>query len=351
MQPPQVNLPSDTVKITISNKIKPSIFTIGNVLCLGNSTSLTAWNSLYSSLPNVSHQWYRNNVAIPNSNYSQMNYIDQSGFYKVKVTSDNCSGFSDSVQVNVVSQVPKPTILLSSNKTACSNSLLQLDIKYRSPTEIGTEAIYDSLIWKRNGIIIDRKKRNSESLYTYITQSGTYTVIGKQGTCETESDPVEIKIGEPITANITGSTSIYPGQKANLNLNFTGGNAWSYQTSDVATGQTTSSSPTLKTVSPTSTQTYSITSVASNCGVGTVTGNATVTVLPCPTTQAISLNNGNWNTASTWVCGQIPTPTLDTVIEQGHTVSLPNGYQGNTKKLELKGNLTQGAGASVRVSN
>ena len=135
-----------------------------------------------------------------------------------------------------------------------------------------------------------------------------------------------------------------------MNLNFTGGNAWSYQTSDVATGQTTSLSPTLKDVSPASTQTYSITSVASNCGVGTVTGDATVTVLPCPTDKTISLNSGNWNTATTWTCGQIPTAAYDAIIENGHTVTLPNGYQGTTKKLDLRGGLKQGVGSGVTVN-
>jgi trimeric autotransporter adhesin len=349
-------LPSDTVRITVSNKLKPIIYSEENILCGGSSLSMEAASGQYRALPNINHKWYRNNQIILNENspFSSLTNVTQAGFYKLKVTSGSCTGFSDSIQVKAVTQIPKPQIIKNSEATdltlkplsICNNTLVKLTAI--SDSYNPDKVVFDSLYWKRNGVIIS-KQNKYESIPT--VQSGTYTVIGKRGTCQTESDPVEIKIGEPITANITGSTSIYPGQKAKLNLNFTGGNAWSYQTSDVATGQTTSLSPTLKNVSPSSTQTYSITSVASNCGVGTVTGNATVTVLPCPTTQAISLNTGNWNTASTWVCGQIPTPTLDTIIEQGHTVRLPNGYQGNTKKLELKGNLTQGAGASVRVSN
>jgi hypothetical protein len=41
----------------------------------------------------------------------------------------------------------------------------------------------------------------------------------------------------------------------------------------------------------------------------------------------------------------------DAIIENGHTVTLPNGYQGITKKLDLRGGLKQGVGAGVRVSN
>ena len=52
---------------------------------------------------------------------------------------------------------------------------------------------------------------------------------------------------------------------------------------------------------------------------------------------------------ATWSCGQIPTSTLDAIIEQGHVVNLPNGYQGNTKKLDLRGGITQGVGAGVKI--
>ena len=80
-------------------------------------------------------------------------------------------------------------------------------------------------------------------------------------------------------------------------------------------------------------------------------GFVNVNILPCPTDKTISVNSGNWNTNATWTCGQIPTPTLDAIIDQGHTVNLPNGYQGNAKKLELKGGIKQGVGASVRIGN
>jgi hypothetical protein len=341
---------SDTVKITVGDKISSSIYTKNSVVCQGSYATLLPWNS---PIQNTAYQWFKNNQPIP---FATNRYYEASsqGVYKLRVTSDACTGFSDSIEVKIVTQLSKPQIFsysesqnpLKDNYYLCNSNLIQV---YGFDIYKITASDYDSLFWKLNGQII-RKTNFYE--YLKITQSGTYTVIGKQGTClSEESDPIEIKIGEPITANITGSTSIYPGQKAKLNLNFTGGNVWSYQTSDVATGQTTSLSPTLKNVSPSSTQTYSITSVASNCGVGTVTGNATVTVLPCPTGQTVSVDSGNWNNSSTWACGQMPSATLDTIIQQGHTVNLPNGYQGNAKKLDLRGGLKQGVGAGVRVGN
>jgi hypothetical protein len=341
-------LPSNFVNVTVGDKISPKLFKDRAYLCnvngsIGGEIGLLTYISGTNSF-----QWFRNNEAISNENYAGI-LARLPGFYKLRVTQGSCTGFSDSVEVKDITKLPKPKIFgyysnpHTSPISICNNALWGL----YSNRQLDTEVRWDSLFWKKEGQIT-AKKHGYESFVP--TQSGSYSLVGKLGTCETESDPVEIKIGEPITANITGSTSIYPGQKAKLNLNFTGGNAWSYQTSDVASGQTTSLSPTLKNVSPSNTQTYSITSVASNCGVGTITGNATVTVLPCPTDKTISLNSGNWNTATTWTCGQIPTAAYDAIIENGHTVTLPNGYQGETKKLDLRGGLKQGVGSGVRVN-
>jgi hypothetical protein len=339
-----VVIPSDTVKIIVGDKVKPYIYNPRPFVCIGASGYLsTGFNP-----NNGTYQWFKNNQPIANATYPNL-YPTETGFYKLRVSAGSCSGFSDSVSIRFSNILGKPNFKgeFESPLSLCNNNnVVRFGINTTQPNNL---IQFDSLYIKKDGIIIIKQRVFPSFKFT---ESGTYTVIGKQGTClSEESDPVEIKIGEPITANITGSTSIYPGQKAKLNLNFTGGNAWSYQTSDVATGQTTSLSPTLKNVSPSSTQTYSITSVASNCGVGTITGNATVTVLPCPTGQTVSVDSGNWNTSSTWACGQMPSATLDTIIQQGHTVNLPNGYQGNAKKLELKGGLIQGIGASLRVNN
>jgi trimeric autotransporter adhesin len=338
-----VVLQSDTIKVIVSSNFKPILYNPKPFTCIANTGYLSA---SIPSLSSITYQWFKNNEPITGAIFQNL-YPNQTGFYKLSVVATGCSGFSDSTQIIFSYSLNKPNFkgINPSTIGLCNNNYTTFGLNVIQPNNL---VEFDSLFIKRNGSII--VKQHSFSPFP-ITQSGTYTLIGKQGTClSPESDPVEIKIGEPITANITGSTSIYTGQKVNLNLNFTGGNAWSYQTSDMATGQTTSLSPTIKNVSPTSTQTYSITSVASNCGVGTITGNATVTVLPCPIGQTISLQSGNWNTAATWSCGQIPTSAHDAIIENGHTVNLPNGYQGITKKLDLRGGLTQGVGAGISVN-
>jgi trimeric autotransporter adhesin len=336
-------LPSDTLRINVGNNMKIYINNYRQNVCIDNgNVGDIGVTTTFSGLPNVSYQWFRNNQYYAQSVGGLR--PTQSGFYKLRISSGSCVGISDSTEVIFTNQLAKPSFKGSfpSIIPMCSNNLITFGIN----SGIANNLIqYDSLFLKRNGQII--LKQDFYPPFTF-TQSGIYTVIAKQRTCQTESDPVEIKIGEPITANITGTTSIYAGQKANLSLNFTGGNSWSYQTSDLPISQTTSLSPTIKSVSPTTSQTYTIMSVASNCGVGTVSGSATITV--CQVGKTSTIQSGNWNVPSTWSCGQVPSPTIDTIIENGHTVTLPNGYQGVTKKLDLRGGLIQGFGAGVRVN-
>ena len=339
-------LPSDTLKINVGNNMKIYINNYRQNVCVDNgNVGDLGVTTTFSGLQNVNYQWFRNNQP-----YSQSVgglRPTQPGFYKLRITSGLCIGISDSTEITFSSQLAKPSFKGSfpSIIELCNNNLITFGIN----SAISNNFIqYDSLLWKRNGQIVAKINVNSNDRQFTVTQSGTYTVIGKQRTCQTESDPVEIKIGELITANITGTTSIYAGQKANLALNFAGGNAWYYQTSDMTTGQITPLSPTIKSVTPTTSRTYTITSVASNCGIGMVSGSANITV--CQIGKTFTLQSGNWNIPSTWSCGQIPTSAYDAIIENGHTVNLPNGYQGVTKRLDLKGGLTQGVGSGVRVN-
>lgn len=339
-------LPSDTLKINVGNNMKIYINNYRQNVCIDNgNVGDLGVTTTFSALQNVNYQWFRNNQPYAQSVGGLR--PTQPGFYKLRITSGACVGISDSTEIVFTSQLAKPSFKgsLPSTIQLCNNNLINFGINSGIPNNL---VQYDSLLWKKNGQIVAKRSISNNNMIFTITQSGTYSVIGKQRTCQTESDPVEIKIGEPITANITGSTSIYAGQKANLALNFTGGNSWSYQTSDMQTSQTTSFSPAIKSVSPPTSKTYTITSIASNCGVGTVSGSAIITV--CQLDKTFSIQSGNWNIPSTWSCGQIPTSAYDAIIENGHTVTLPNGYQGVTKRLDLRGGLTQGIGSGVRVN-
>ncbi len=347
-------LPSDTVSIVFGNNFETKIYHPQDYFCNGGGVTLSINTSSYLG-SNITYRWYRNNVLIPPSSYYGTSIsASQPGIYKVQITSSSCTGVTDSVEIKNIQSLPKPKIyskkgdLMDSilERFVCNNNVIELHAKdYFTSDRI----IYDFVYWKKNGQAVLRKENDAEPFY--VSQAGSYSLVGEKGVCQIESDPIEIKYGDPITGNISGTSSIYSGEKAMINLNFTGGNAWSYRTSDMATNQNTMMTSLIKNVTPTTTQTYSITSLASNCGIGTTSGNAIVTVLPCPIGNTISIKSGNWNQPSTWSCGQIPTSLNDATIENGHIITVPNNYQGQVKKLRLKGMLIQQNGSGFKVNN
>ena len=131
------------------------------------------------------------------------------------------------------------------------------------------------------------------------------------------------------TATITGSTQICPGASTLLTLNFTGTGPWSGVLSN---GQTFSSSAnqTTLSVSPSSTTTYSISSLNdNNCGATSgISGSATVVVNPT-NTIALSSAAGS-NAQSLCINNAITSITYSTTGATGATVSgLPTGVTGS----------------------
>ena len=80
------------------------------------------------------------------------------------------------------------------------------------------------------------------------------------------------------TATLAGSTTVSQGQSITLTLNFTGDSPWKGTLSD-GTVFSSSVSPTMLAVQPTKSTVYSIASVQNNCGVGSSSGQASITVL------------------------------------------------------------------------
>jgi YD repeat-containing protein len=80
------------------------------------------------------------------------------------------------------------------------------------------------------------------------------------------------------TATLTGTQTITAGQTANLSVALTGVAPWTLVMNGIT--YTASASPFSISVSPSTTTTYSLTSVSNSCGAGTVSGNAVVTVNP-----------------------------------------------------------------------
>ena len=82
------------------------------------------------------------------------------------------------------------------------------------------------------------------------------------------------------TATLSGQTTIDAGNATNLTLNFTGSGPWTYRLSDNTTSVTTSNNPTIISVNPLITTTYSLNELNNVCGAGSGQGAARVVVVP-----------------------------------------------------------------------
>ncbi len=61
-----------------------------------------------------------------------------------------------------------------------------------------------------------------------------------------------------------------------------------------------------------------------------------------------SVNSGNWNDASTWSCGHIPSATDDVTILANHSIAL-NGADANLKNINLQGSLLLNNGFLLKM--
>lgn len=256
---------SPPLSLTFSNNFQPSInlYSPGDQSCVG----VNMLSGDFYNLSGYQYQWYMNGTLINGATNSTL-YTTESGRYSVRLTNGSCTGFSKEVYATVgPDMATKPTISLpTKNQQLCQDNSLRLTA--------GSYNGYGVLQWKLNGIPIISATGTS----FYATQSGIYTVVSTDGSCTAESDPVEVKIGEPTTASLSGNALISSGQSARLPVSFTGPAPWSFTLSNGQSVTATYQNPTLVSVSPTSTTTYQLASVGNACGLGTVSGQASVSV-------------------------------------------------------------------------
>lgn len=252
---------SPEVTYQVGTTIQPEIFQSSTDQCSSSAISPYLYTS-YSSA--YTYQWSRDGVDISGATQSGYN-ASRAGTYGLRVTGSGCSGIAyASVRRN---GLPKPTVSAVGPTQRCAGSVVQL-----SGSNGGNGVTYQ---WKRNGIAIP----GATTYYSlYAVESGQYSLVVKQATCEVESDPIDVKIGEPITASLIGTALVAAGQSAQLPVTFTGPAPWSFMLSNGQSVQNTFTSPYLVSVTPATTTTYSVSALTGNCGAGTATGSAQVRV-------------------------------------------------------------------------
>jgi uncharacterized repeat protein (TIGR01451 family) len=257
------NAISPPVSLTFSNAIQPKVIYYSSTVEGCSGKDVYAWDSY--NLSGYQYQWYKNGISI-NGSTSGGYFATQSGAYSVRVTNGSCTGLSKEVYVTVGSgKIAKPIVNISpSTSQLCQNNSLLLNVSYSTGT----------LQWKRNNVIIP----GATSYQYYATQSGLYSVVGQDGSCTAESDPIDVRIGEATTATLTGNALVSAGQSALLPVTFTGPAPWSFTLTNGQSVTATYQNPAFIAVSPTSTTTYQLASVGNACGIGTVSGQASVSV-------------------------------------------------------------------------
>lgn len=257
---------SAPISFTFSNAIQPKIVIESagpNESCYG----IYVYNldSYYGAnqLSGYTYQWQRDGGDLPGA-VSTSVYAGTTGVYTIRVTNGSCTGVSKGVFMKI-GALPKPTITVNYRTLErCANNVVNL---YNFTPGSNYQ-------WKRNGTAIPDTYLNN----LYAITSGRYSVVTSNGGCTAESDPVDVKIGEPTAATITGSALVNVGQTTYLPILFSGPAPWSLTLSNGQSATAITQNPYLMPVSPSATTTYAIASVVNACGTGTTTGNAVVTV-------------------------------------------------------------------------
>jgi hypothetical protein len=132
------------------------------------------------------------------------------------------------------------------------------------------------------------------------TSTKTYTLQSVSNVCGTgtaSGNAIITVFCVPATAVLSGSTDVAKGSSTNLTVALTGTGPWTYSYSDGTTNVSgTSTTPSASiSITPVTTTTYTMVSVANACGaVGTVSGNAVITVEPWKLIACYEFNN-NFN--------------------------------------------------------
>ena len=245
------------LSLTFSNAILPTIYF--SEYC---ANTYLGFNDPHQ-LPGYQYTWYQNGAPVSGETNSYI-FAGQAGVYSVRVTNGSCTGLSKGVYVGT-GRVAKPVIALNQpGNQLCENNSFRLTAAYNS----------GNLQWKRNGIALTKATSN---IY-YATQSGVYSAVVQDGSCTAESDPVEVKIGEPTSATLLGNALITSGTLAQLPVSFSGPAPWSFTLTNGQSVQNTYQNPYRLPVSPTTNTTYQLATVQNACGSGTTAGSATVRV-------------------------------------------------------------------------
>jgi len=193
---------------------------------------------------------------------------------------------------------PTPVISINTSQTVCNGTAITI-----STAQTGT-----TYAWSASTGTVPSGQSSSVSPSTTATYRLTVTSNGLG--CTAAPLTVTVNPLPTITAGNSGASNICNGSSAAITAFGTSitGYTWS---NSLGIGAT-------KTVNPTITTTYSVTGTNGTCPN---TAQAIVTVHGTGAVTQTTVNNGDWNTASTWSSGMVPLPCDNVVINNNVSIS------------------------------
>ncbi|MCX6218716.1 metallophosphoesterase [Spirosoma sp.] len=209
---------------------------------------------------------------------------DQSGTIPIAVTDDR-QCLTDQFTISV-QQPPKLTTKIATPATFCAGSPVAFITTLENTTKAGSWQ-YDVLLSDASGNFTPEQIIGSGTLSALkatlpiglLPGTGYKLRIRPRGIPYVQLVASDVFAVKPApTATLTGSTTALQGQSVSLTINFTGDGPWRGSLSDGTTfiGEV---NPMIVTRQPEKTTQYTVTRVENSCGVGTASGEATITIL------------------------------------------------------------------------
>ena len=243
----------------------------GGAVCAGQSTTLAVtltgsgpWNLVWSD--GVTQSGLASSPAT-----RVVTPLSTTTYTILTVADTTCAGSATGSAV--VTVIPAPDATLTAPARACAGVVASASI----PATTG--ALYSWTV--TNGTIVSGQGSNVLS-FIGSTDPVTVSVVATLGSCSATASRT-IPVSVPPSATVSGGGTICQGGSATVSFDLTGTPPFTLTWSDGAVQTVANAGPGTRSVSPSATHSYQITSLVDyRCAGGTPTGSASVTVNPAP---------------------------------------------------------------------
>ena len=254
---------------------------------LKNVNKTTALTAVYGDTLKLEASWPGTSVlgdyrwSDGQTSRASRHVINKAGAFSITVK-DHQNCLTDAFQLTV----PVPKLTTKASTSVCVGSSLDVSATLDNLRSTDGQQ-YDVLLSDASGSfakeqVVGSGKINElkATIPTGIpTESGYRLQVRPRGIPEAQLVASDVLAIKPLpTATLAGSTTITQGESFPLSITFTGEGPWKGTLSDGTTFSGTAS-PTVLTLKPTKSMVYSVGSIENSCGKGTVSGQASVTVL------------------------------------------------------------------------